>query len=851
MAKLSRTTVGSFNQIIDAIEGIEENQRTPQLQKFYEDCMKVKGVLQPIYDRSSEISKALADIADPKERQEFYESVYDSEYQDLKEKFATAYEAVGSENRGLDFYKNALGVMGDAVEALGGSNADVALPLDDALRLIRRTGFALEKMQPRQNDFENIDIIHNLFESESFRVRGIFRADEFAEIDAHGGYEGLPHERQRKFLGVLSSYIAENGNRQDILEDAYAASPLAFDPNGNGYPKQARTILDRLELQQLYQLKFDQNIISDSQPGSDERMHFLFQLSGINNGTSMSLHEDRGTLPVRPQLLEEFTQSTGGKALYKTRGFYSSVLKGTPLDKTSAKDTWAIIHPASDAERGGGFGTRMETSDVVRSIAQLSYRSGVTTAQMLGGGMHITRFGGNPMLLFNTVAEELKDLVKKDGKGRFDRRVQEDRHIMRSATTMSFTEQGRHKRYNMATPMQVADDFSRKLSRMVAVRLDLEGLVEDHTFIAEKPEFGKAKVQKRMDKLWKKAIKRFNRIRFAVDAEGEIILDKLADKITTPHTIGFKNNGARPAAKGSGAKSMTGVRAIENAIRGDISETHLGGFMAAGQMMRDIVDDLKEERISFKNVKEWIDHPEWEFSVHGKCLPEAGKYNPLERLKDLGWADATFDELKEVGEQVHFTKFQGEKDHTMVYRGKRKDLSDEQVYYAKIWYERLVYVSHMEAALNGKKAAVNLLSDQDAIMASFRPEDNSPAFGLGPKTMAVYPDVAETLEENKKNAPQIIIQHMRERQIREDIEGGMSKADAVKRQGGEAQLRQSGATYRAGTAPHWAYWASKKRYGSTPKPPGFTVETVMSPKAHEDVARLQGMGAQGQSFERA
>ena len=838
MAKASRTTLAAVDQVLDAIDGLAVHP-IPELSAFQRDLVAVKSELSYVANHSSEIVQSLAAIQDPVERSAHYREVY-AHYRDLEQRFSDVYKAAGSSDRGFDFYKRALRVLDHTVSAMSDAHMtdnDIR-PIDDALRLLRRTGVALEKGQPRQNDFEHIAIINNLFDAQKgsrFRSRGVFRADELQEIDDAGGYKNLSHERQQKFLGVLSSYIAQSAHQKQVLSDLFEANPLEFDPNGNGYPIQTRTLLDRLSLRQMYQLKFDQGIISDAQPGSDDRMHFLFQVFGIRNGTSMSLHEDRGTLPKRSQLLEEFALKVGGKTLEKTRGFYSSVLKGTPLDKTSSKDTWAIIHPASDAERGGGPGTRMETSSVVRSISKLSYRSGVTIAQMLGGGMHITRFGGNPVLVFNSIAEELKHQVKKDGKGRFDRRVQEDRHIMRSATTMSFTEQGRHKRYNMSTPMQVADSYARKISRMIAVRFDLEGLVQDNTFIASKPHFESLEVQERMDELWKKQIDRFNQRRFAVGSDGHIILDKLAETITTPLTIGYKNNGARPAAKAGAAKSMTGVRAIENAIRGDLSGLHMGGFQGAGTMMRDIVDDLKEKRISFNTVQDWLKHPEWSYSVHEKCLIEAGKSVPHFALENLEWCDATFDELKEVGEQVRFVKFDGEDDNTMVYRGDRKDLSEEQIYFAGIWYERLLYVSHMEAGVNGSKAPVNLLSCLDDIIHAFRPEDNSPDFGLGKKTLAVFPDVAITLEEHEKNRPQLIIQHIRERQLKADIENGMDKNAAVERQGGEAQLRCSGATYRAGTAPHWAYWASKKSYGRKPVPEGFAITDVMTDKARADV----------------
>jgi len=835
MAKLSKTTLGALDQIIEAIDAAKSS--APQdLIDLRDDCVKVRDAFLPIYNQAAEITQKLAEIENPKERETYYRKAYEG-YNDLEARFGRAYSDVSS-NRGFDFYKRALDVLHDSVDALGGPSAPAAQPLDDALRLIARTGFAFEKGQPRQNDFEHIGIINNLFNSPSLRQRGIFRTDELEQIDAAGGFKNLPEDQQKQFLRVLLSHIAENNNRKEILADMVAANPLEFDPDGNGYPLQTRTLLDRLALEKLYQLKFDQNIISDSQPGSDERMHFLFQVFGMQKGTSMSLHEDRGTLPRRAQLLEAFSQSAGNQVITRNRNFFGMILNGTPLDRTSGKDTLQIIHPASDAERGGGFGTRMETARAWRQIADLSQKARITIAQMIGGGMSLNRFGAKPMMLCNTIAEELKDIKTEP----FDRRIQQDRHVMRSATALSFTQQGRHKRYDMATASQVACDVARKLSRMIAIRFDLEGLVADNTFIAKKPSFESDAIQSRMDRLWENAIMRYNDMRFAEGSDGKIILNKLAEFVTTPQTISYKNNGARPAAKSGSAKDMTGVRAIENDARFYISQLFAGGFLSAGQMMRDMADDLKEAKITFESVANWIDHPEWDFSVHTKCLIDAGRFDPTYALAQLNWRDATFDTLKEVGEQVRFVKPAGEENYQMVYAGKHQGLSDEQVYFAKIWYDRLLYVSHMEVALNDADEELNLGSNVENIIAAFRPADNSPKFGLGEKVKAKWPNVETILNEHEKNLPQYAIQHMREAQFEEDIKAGKSKKDALERQGGEAALRQSGATYRAGTAPHWPLWSGAHVYGNVPRPPDFKIETVMTQKARADYARLHPQG---------
>lgn len=844
MAKSSTTTMGALDDIIGGLDVVMGAGRiTPEIEAAYADVVKIKEALQPVYNRSREITQELAEIADPEARKAYYTKVYKEELPKLKEQFKSIYNGVGSGNRGFDTYKKIVTDLEQILDSDGVAGVNNFEALDDAMRTIRRNGIVLEKGQPRQNDFKHIETIDNLFNNDALRELGVFRQGELDEIDEHGGLGAIEDiARQKQLMDKVVDYIGnDKGRRTAVMDMLFDSNPLEFEKNG--YPNQTRSNIDRLEIRQMFQLKYEQAITSDSQPGSNQRTHFLFSVMGIQNGSSMSLYEDKKNLADRPNLIKGYFRNAGVSALGLSQIFNRDFIAGTSLDKTANKDSIQSMDPASDAERNGGWATRMEVFHKWRKIGQLSFKKGVSMAQMIGGGMSMNRFGGDPMIVSNVVAEELKHLAKKKlPGGAFDRGSRKHRHIMRSATSLLFTEQGRQKRFNMATPDQVADDYARKYARMAEIRFDLEGLVKDHTFIKKKSKFKDKSTEKFMRNLWKNSIDRYGDMRFAKDHAGKTILNRLADFITTPNIIGFKNNGARPATKGGGAPRIIDVRAIENDGRFFVSQTFTGGFYGAGQMMKDLGQGLRDKKIDFGDVKDWINHSEWDYSVHNKCLVDAGRFDATYSLKQLDMDHMSFDKLKAIGEHVEFSRDGDDKDSKMLYSGPRENLTDEQIYLAKIWYDRLVYISSMEAALKGPKGDVTLKSDVDDIIAAFRPKNNSPHFGLGERVKEQWKDiVVTTLNEHEKNKPQFETQYLREAQLKRDVdEKKLSAVDAIERQGGEGAIRASGSSYRAGTAPHWKYWTGAFSYGQDKKLTGNHRRKAIQPttKAYQDLLKI-------------
>lgn len=853
MAKTSSTTMAALNMTIRSIEEAQQDGLVPidnvdEVEKALENCKALKGALEPVYARSREITLELAKL-EPDARQDYYKRVYENEYTSLERQFASIYDAVGTKNRGLDFYQDTISTLRDAVEGQAAVTPREENPLDDALRIFRRNGVALEKGQPRQNDFKHIGIIHNLINYKEFRDLGVLSPEALAEIDAVKGYAtpeekgGLSEHRKHEILNDIAEYVELNGNARDIQKMLYDANPLEFDDNG--YPAQTRSLLDRFNLRHYYPHKYEDSINSDAQPGSDERLHFFFRVFGIKRGSSMSLHEDRGTLPRKPDLTVTFVNHSGRDRITRLQSYHETAELPWHLDKSGGKDMHKSMTGPSDAQKIGGPAAQMEIFWIWGQGVQNAWKHKYYLEQMFGTGMASDRFGADGGTNSDVAAQEMMEIVKEHGP--FDRSIQEHRRFMRAALAESFTQQGRHKRYAMSTPAQITDDLTARMTDKIHKRFELEGLVPVGTYIAPKPKFRNDRVEGYMRDLSSAWIDRFNKAREATVSDGvmygdpDYVFNDFADKVTCPNIMGYSNHGARPAAKGGSAKQAMNVRAIENQQRHQISQLFAGSLYGAGKMMKEIGysyrlenPDPNQVKLTDADIEDFMSHEYWNFNIHVKAIAAAGSVNNGYALDQIGWPDATFDELKAVGERVLFVDHPERGDEVlMVYSGPRQELTNAQLYAAKLWHDRLAYVSHMEAALTKKGEGPTLADDPETIMQAFRPENNSPEVGVGVKTQLRWHDAMEIAGEHMVNLPQFNAQYAREAQWKKDQQSGLPKAEILERQGGEDGLRQSRSAFRAGTLAHVSYWSGEKRIGIQPKP-DERIERLMTPKAWAD-----------------
>lgn len=841
MAKLSTTTLESTGDIIDTLKNLDRNNleadQLEEIDQLTRDLEKLHERLKPVYDQSRGMTAALAKLP-PEQREKFYRDHYE-DYEKQQKAFGEVYDAVGSENRGLDFFDSTKEKLNSLRDTLRDKDENQFLMVDDAYRTLRRTGFALEKGQTRHNDQVYTRIIDNLFNSEQFLARGILNEDEIAEIKSTEVYDEngrlvkkaalsrLSDKAQQGLRNKILRYVSQNGNRELLIKDLYAANPLTFkslEDGGNGYPDQERTYLDRLALRALYPLKFDQGVISDAGKHGQPQQKFLADLFGMDTMTHMALNEDAVNLDRQDEIVDEFALRGGGAENIENRKSRQNKMKN--VEDT----TLHVMRPASDAERNGGWATRMQAFEQYRKMVRSALLSGNPTEIMLGGGASFGRFGGDVSIVRRVVAQELKQIAVERGKP-FDRKNEEDRQMLRMASFVLYTEQGRAKRMYSATPDQVADDFGAKIVEMIEDRLDLEGLVEDFTFIDEVPELPED-YQRHARRSWKKAIKDYSDLRFATGEDGKSVLSKLADKVTCPNMIGYMNFGARPASK-SGAKDILNVRAIENDERLYAAQLFHGGFYGSGAMMRGIYDRLNNEYNVIKDdyLPKLMDHPEWDYAVFSKNLTDAARFNATRNFEKISKpGNWNFDRALKIGQSARLVKVEGKEETRLLFDNQGGAVSEEEAYLAKIWYDRLQFLAITEASL--KRGG--LKRDIKDILNDMRPADGGLEVALGPKTLKKWPVVSEIMEEHKKNEQGYALLYMYEDYIQQERDKGRSKEEIVEELGGEEHLRQVASAFRSGTLPHKPYWSGEYNYGvknrrahsndNEPKPPRPSLE---------------------------
>lgn len=834
ITKLSTSTSAAILDVEQTLLHIQ--QAIPSLfdeesKALLTNIQNVQKRLAPVYERSREITKKLAEMKTPAKREQFYKDHYE-EYQNIQKQFAAIYNDVDPAKRGEGFYHQTVAHMASLRDTLyqNGYKQDGDF-VDRNHYVLRRNGFVLEKAQPRQNDLVHGRIIDNLFAHDGFRARGVISGDEAKEIDTAGGFNKLPLERQHELREKAVKYVKHNGNRKDVLQDLFDANPLAFN-SGNGFPDQERTLLDRFSSQQVFSRKFAENIISDCQEYGPERQKFLASLFGIKDMQHMALHEDRLNLTRQGELLKGIysraaePQRIKIKELTKVNEQLAALLGSRGIHETH------IMRPCSDAERGGGSGTRQEAIDVYRQLVRISLELANETKEavpieiMLGCGASMQRYGGDPEIIRSVIEQELKaHAIKRRDEGLplDPHNDKNDRRMLRSCLAILWTEQGRAKRMMTATPGQIADDFSKYITRMIKGRLDIEDALEqDYTFI-QKPSATEAQRLQRA-KYYNTQIDRYEIMRNVhtdKDPSSIKVLDALSLKATCPIMCKYMNNASRPASKKVGIDLRTEKRAIENNERDYASGLFLGRY-GGGAMMAEIHKDYLSGALTKDDLQALLDDPEWEYNLFTKDLADAQRADYAYALKQLGWANATFDELMEAGRTATSVNAKGQGHSYFVHD---KKYTQEQAYLAKAYYDHTIYLAQTEAALNG-----HFDQSLDEMVTAIKAKDGSIHPKMGAASRKKFPIAVEIAQESDLGKASLQLLRATEEKLKTHMDSGMTEEEAVNAEGGEAHMRQICASWRSTTSPHWKFWSGQVNMLAHTPDPKQTLATFIQSK---------------------
>ncbi len=860
MAKMATTKMGALMDLVNNLE-VAKAKDIPadlkdRMESMQNDVQKIVNRLQPIYDRSREITLELAQRA-PEEREAFYQKNYSQYFKPLLNDFGNIYDEVDGGRDAEAFYHD---LIGDGESRIGildkwrleleEHDTGAAFAIDESYRTLLRCGFALERGQTRHNDLVNKNILDNLFASDAFWSLGILGDTDREAISMAGKFSDLTVEEQACYFDKIIVAIKSNDRlRDDLLETLGVTNILTFkklEDGGNGYPEQEHTYNDRMDLRALFPMMFAEGVISDASDKAPAFQKFLADIRQMEHMRHMSLHEDDMTLGCQGINMTTYNKY-GGADNRKSREDSLRVFYRRWVECLH------VMRAASDAEKTLGSFTRLQAMQQFREVVREGYKMGVPIEFMIGGGGSLNRFGGDVGMVRRIVAQELKDIIedKKANGGEYDIK---DEKMLLMASSILYTEQGRTKRYISATQNQIRDNFAGKMVQIIQDVMDIRGNVPSYTFIDKRHRFtpemkavqNNAHHQAR---LYYKALT--HAVKIDSNGNKEYVMDSYFGKVGCPHLDPYMNNGSRPAAgKAKGkAKGVSSGRAIGKDKSSYLGQTFHCGIYGSGFVMRRFYDRLhankgangsfNEKKISLRDISELMNQPDWDEAVFSRNLVDAGRFNAshlFRRVSDKEW---TFDRAVEVGRSVQIInegKAKGGDDMWVIKAANYEDYySHEELYLAKIYYDRVAFLAMTEAALTPQGQGITMQSDQETIIRSFRPKDNGLDFGLGERTKAFQPDVVETIKNHEMNASAYSFMYMINDDIEYKIQNGMTKKEAIATYGGfdvdadygddrskvideafkhgESYLRVVCASFCAGTMPHKHKWMSKNTYG--------------------------------------
>ena len=867
MAEMSSTMMGSMMDLSDnlsiAMKGNASVDIKSHLGDMHEKINKAISRLTPAYESSRNIVIELAQCP-PEEREELYSQRYMEEFADLREGLSNVFADMGND-QGFNFYEDTVKELDSFRKDLEDYDTETALLMDESFRSVQRCGFALDEGQLRHGDPVNIKILDSLFKSESsnelynskeFWDLDILNDLDYRELGEAGGFSGLPDDtQQRHWEKVLKYAEGSEQNRAKLLDMLNRANPLTFN-NGNGYPDQERTYMDRMGLRSLFPLIYGDMIISDAQVHGAPRSMYIGDLHGMYDMKHMPLFEDKENAQEMSKCIEAFNEACGSKNLENRAARMAKVaqehdiLSQAKIAHLMRVGIMQVMRAASDIERWGGSATRLQAFEQLRQMTRVAYEMKVPFDYKLGGGMDLNRFGGDPDMPRRIIEQELKSIfVEKQDRG--EDLDEYDYNMIGMAMSISYTTQGRGKRYSTATAAQKTDDFAAKYTSMLQGNMDLIGDVSDYTFINEKQEFSEIMEQTR-SRVKNKAIESYTHLANAYESDdegninGNLLLDKFTNLVGVKHLWPLLNNSARAdAGKLGGGKDVSKLRAIGKCQALDTSQVHITGIYGSGEMLERINNKLADGFITFDAADDLIHSSEWNECIFSRNLIDAGKFNAMHAFERISAGDASewnFDRAMAIGKECRVIKVAGEEKWNMVYEGEEENITDDQLYLCKIYYDRAVFLACTEASLTPRDGSYVTMEDSlEYILRAIRPEDNNLEFGLGECTLEKWPSVENALDDYSKQAPMYSVIYMINDDIEEKIKNDQGYKNAVSTSGadseealvaydaakkvaisnygdgdyaeGEANLRRIMSAFRSGTLCHKDKWGGEVTYG--------------------------------------
>ncbi|HRQ60835.1 MAG TPA: hypothetical protein PLO23_04900, partial [Alphaproteobacteria bacterium] len=408
LAQLAMDQVDSLTLALDNIDAALDDPACPAPLKELADKFKtVRNVVGPIYEGAGNAVEVLA-LLSPEERAKAYPLMYDRHFKGLKRKLSGAYEGIGDKMRGLGLYRESCKILGAERENPALSQ-EARAGLDEAFRTIQKLGFALSKSQTRISYNVYMRMLDNLFtaQPQPAILHKILTDEELDDIAASGGFSSIADpEQQRVLLNEMYHNIQRQGLEKNFYKTLRAANPMVM--AASGFPDQGFSVCDVLDMRAVFQLMYEEGIISDGGPCSFEIQKLMGLVSGNGLMKHMPLFENLDTYMQASDLSEKFMALDAGES-GQFRVLHIPAGIGTGFKG------YSVIIPASDSAKEGGDGAKLVGLIGERTLFAHTIKRGEAVQQMNGAGTSLNRSIGDPAIIRRMGAQELKKHLMSRG----------------------------------------------------------------------------------------------------------------------------------------------------------------------------------------------------------------------------------------------------------------------------------------------------------------------------------------------------------------------------------------------------------------------------------------------------
>lgn len=676
--------------------------------------------------------------------------------------------------------------------------------LQESVFLLRMHGFASAKIETRHNGDVYDTIMDNLFSHGEFLKAANIDVKLQQNISAAGGFSNLDMATQRELMAQAQERLTPRA----LKEFLFAANPDARAPDDMFVP-QNHEFLQRFRLMADHPHMFGMALIAEANDMSSEYQQFFSDVYGVRNIINTPLPEEKETLESVSDAIVEYDNNGGFRNISKRMA--------NAWFRKDRENFHGLIIPCSDSTKQLGVFAKYQLREAITKVADWAFENGKAVLTKEGNGGAIGRGAGTGKTFYRYIMQALKRNADDRGVP-LNRHNPKDAVILEHASFMSNTVQGRFFRMLSATPFQVGCDLQSHIGEMLGCRMELEGLVKDHTFIAAYDNFSDD-LQVEVDDAHHQMMQ-YRGLRQVQNENGVNVIDSLADTVSNMDVAGAANSGARPDSKNKKAKEFTKQRAIGSNIICDHMRNMIDCSMMNGRFWENRYNSLLSGNITQDQVDELLGSAFWHDHLQTVTMSLA-QVDPVHSASRLGMDDWDHHDMMALANSVETIEVE-EGQYTLQYDGAEDGVSPEQAMNALIYADQFKSALIVEALLS---VPVENLPEINALLDAEAPERGGPLqkVELGANTQNYWEMARIMRQAANEQLPERVLSDL----TQEAINGGAEMS--------QKQLRLISSAQRSTTAKHAPIYLDQEHAFGHVRKPEWALENILTTHVDQHV----------------